>query len=221
MQVKKMQTSPLALDKSTIKSMQSKKNLYKRTNEGIPPRVGLHHHLHEERDERQGKDTVSGVQQAAKRPAGWLTDTAEPQVHPASDLGRNRAITFGLLFFTHCSFYFIINITLQIWHYASTCPWDEQVTTPPLAQCPLEMSTAPTIRKKKKNWFKEKGWICKKCRTTVFFFYINKYSGLQHSNSRKSHLARGLKVNHMKVKDMSLKGHNDHRAPDTFLTFYF
>lgn len=88
--------------------------LYRESNEGIPPRVGLHHHLHEERDERQGKHTVPGVQQAAKRPAYWLTDSAEPQVHPASDLGRNRehTVTFGLLFFTHCSYFNLYKTSL-------------------------------------------------------------------------------------------------------------
>lgn len=42
----------------------------------IPPRVGLHHHLHEESEECEGKDTVSGVQHAAKGPANRPTHTA-------------------------------------------------------------------------------------------------------------------------------------------------
>lgn len=79
-------------DRQTFKNRQAYTEILHiwRENECIPPRVGLHHHLHEECEECQGKDTVSGVQHAAKGPAGRPTHTAQPQVHTAADLREDR-----------------------------------------------------------------------------------------------------------------------------------
>lgn len=68
-----------------------------RENEYIPPWVGLHHHLHEKCEECEGKDTVSGVQHAAKGPANRPTHTAQPQVHTAADLREDRKKKKGCL----------------------------------------------------------------------------------------------------------------------------
>lgn len=56
----------------------------------LPPGVGLHHHLHEQSEQRQRKDAVSGVQDAAMRPAGdQTTSTHRDQVH-ADDIWRRE-----------------------------------------------------------------------------------------------------------------------------------
>lgn len=71
-------------------SKAQKYSKYGERNECIPPRVGLHHHLHEKCEECEGEDTMSGVQHAAKGPANRPTHTTEPQLHNAADLEKKK-----------------------------------------------------------------------------------------------------------------------------------
>lgn len=70
-------------------------------NSCIPPGVGRHHHLREEREKREGEHTVSGVHHAAMGPAEWPTHAAQSQLHTAADLRgeekhRNRCTSARL-----------------------------------------------------------------------------------------------------------------------------
>lgn len=83
-------------------SLVNRRQLNKRQkNSCIPPRVGCHHHLREECEQREGQNTVSGVQHAATGPTERPTHAAQSQLHTAADLRgeekhRNRCTSARL-----------------------------------------------------------------------------------------------------------------------------